>query len=174
MDASCRVILVCLLSATACASPQPKLSRDRVAAVERGVTTQEQIRTWFGEPTGLELAADGSSTWRYEYERSEVARAGRSRTALCTANRLPYLQSLLFWFRVCDEVRVVEEMVLSFTVNLVVDTFKFARIEFPEANRGIVLGPPIPGPVPGPFPVPLPTMPTASEEVAQADRSVLR
>src|SRR5512139_3227690 len=47
------------------------------AKVERGVTTQAQVRTWLGEPTsvGVSLATDGErfDEWDYYYGEGQLA-----------------------------------------------------------------------------------------------------
>lgn len=47
------------------------------AKIEQGATTQEQVRTWLGEPTsvGVSLAVDGErfDEWDYYYAEGEVA-----------------------------------------------------------------------------------------------------
>ena len=74
------VILFAILLFSACASV--KVGRDFdvgvfAAKLEQGVTTQEQVRSWIGEPTsvGVSLASDGErfDEWDYYYAEGEMA-----------------------------------------------------------------------------------------------------
>ena len=69
---------ICLL----CACGTVKVGRDFdvgvfAAKVEQGVTTQDQVRTWLGEPTsvGVSLAIDGErfDEWDYYSVEGEMA-----------------------------------------------------------------------------------------------------
>jgi outer membrane protein assembly factor BamE (lipoprotein component of BamABCDE complex) len=73
------IIVLSLLLLSACNTV--KVGRDFDAGVfaaklERGVTTQAQIRSWLGEPTsvGVSLATDGESfdEWDYYYAEGEL------------------------------------------------------------------------------------------------------
>jgi outer membrane protein assembly factor BamE (lipoprotein component of BamABCDE complex) len=73
------VILLSILLLSACASV--KVGRDFdvgvfAAKLEQGVSTQEQVRTWIGEPTsvGVSLATDGErfDEWDYYYAEGEL------------------------------------------------------------------------------------------------------
>jgi len=72
-------VLLSILLLSACASV--KVGRDFdvgvfAAKLEQGVTTQEQVRTWIGEPTsvGVSLASDGErfDEWDYYYAEGEL------------------------------------------------------------------------------------------------------
>jgi outer membrane protein assembly factor BamE (lipoprotein component of BamABCDE complex) len=74
------VILFAVFLLGACGSV--KVGRDFdvgvfAAKLEQGVTTQEQIRSWIGEPTsvGVSLATDGErfDEWDYYYAEGEIA-----------------------------------------------------------------------------------------------------
>jgi outer membrane protein assembly factor BamE (lipoprotein component of BamABCDE complex) len=74
------VILFAFLLFSACAPV--KVGRDFdvgvfAAKLEQGVTTQEQVRSWIGEPTsvGVSLASDGErfDEWDYYYAEGEMA-----------------------------------------------------------------------------------------------------
>jgi outer membrane protein assembly factor BamE (lipoprotein component of BamABCDE complex) len=74
------VILLSILLLSACGSV--KLGRDFdvgvfAAKLEQGVTTQDQVRSWLGEPTsvGVSLATDGErfDEWDYYYAEGEMA-----------------------------------------------------------------------------------------------------
>jgi outer membrane protein assembly factor BamE (lipoprotein component of BamABCDE complex) len=73
------VILLCILLLSACGSI--KVGRDFdvgvfATKIEQGVTTQEQVRSWLGEPTsvGVSLAFDGErfDEWDYYYAEGEL------------------------------------------------------------------------------------------------------
>lgn len=73
------VILLSLLLLSACASV--KVGRDFdvgvfAAKLEQGVSTQEQVRSWIGEPTsvGVSLATDGErfDEWDYYYAEGDL------------------------------------------------------------------------------------------------------
>jgi outer membrane protein assembly factor BamE (lipoprotein component of BamABCDE complex) len=72
-------ILLSILLLSACASV--KVGRDFdvgvfAAKLEQGVSTQEQVRTWIGEPTsvGVSLATDGErfDEWDYYYAEGDL------------------------------------------------------------------------------------------------------
>src|SRR3989338_6112231 len=74
------VILLSVILISACGSV--KLGRDFDASVftakfEQGVTTQDTVRSWLGEPTsvGVSLATDGErfDEWTYYYAEGEMA-----------------------------------------------------------------------------------------------------
>jgi outer membrane protein assembly factor BamE (lipoprotein component of BamABCDE complex) len=73
------VILLSILLLSACASV--KIGRDFdvgvfAAKFEQGVSTQEQVRSWIGEPTsvGVSLASDGErlDEWDYYYAEGDL------------------------------------------------------------------------------------------------------
>lgn len=73
------VFLLSFVLLSACGSV--KVGRDFdvgvfAAKLEQGVTTQEQVRSWMGEPTsvGVSLAADGErfDEWDYYYAEGEL------------------------------------------------------------------------------------------------------
>jgi outer membrane protein assembly factor BamE (lipoprotein component of BamABCDE complex) len=74
------IILIAVLLLSACASV--KVGRDFdvgvfSAKLEQGVTTQDTVRSWLGEPTsvGVSLATDGErfDEWDYYYAEGEMA-----------------------------------------------------------------------------------------------------
>jgi outer membrane protein assembly factor BamE (lipoprotein component of BamABCDE complex) len=74
------VILFTILLLSACGTV--KVGRDFdvgvfAAKLEQGVTSQEQVRSWIGEPTsvGVSLATDGErfDEWDYYYAEGEMA-----------------------------------------------------------------------------------------------------
>jgi outer membrane protein assembly factor BamE (lipoprotein component of BamABCDE complex) len=73
------VILLAILLLSACASV--KMGRDFdvgvfAAKLEQGVSTQDQVRSWIGEPTsvGVSLATDGErfDEWDYYYAEGDL------------------------------------------------------------------------------------------------------
>ncbi len=73
-------VLLSLVLLSACNTVQ--LGRDFdvgvfAAKIERGVTSQNQVRSWLGEPTsvGVSLAVDGErfDEWAYYYAEGELA-----------------------------------------------------------------------------------------------------
>jgi outer membrane protein assembly factor BamE (lipoprotein component of BamABCDE complex) len=73
------VIILSILLLSACASV--KVGRDFdvgvfAAKLEQGVTTQEQVRSWIGEPisVGVSLATDGErfDEWDYYYAEGDL------------------------------------------------------------------------------------------------------
>jgi outer membrane protein assembly factor BamE (lipoprotein component of BamABCDE complex) len=74
------VVVLSLLLLSACGSV--KVGRDFdvgvfAAKIEQGVTSQEQIRSWLGEPTsvGVSVAADGerSDEWSYYFAEGDLS-----------------------------------------------------------------------------------------------------
>jgi len=74
------VIILSILLLSACGTV--KVGRDFdvgvfTAKFEQGVTTQDQVRSWLGEPTsvGVSLATDGErfDEWAYYYAEGEMA-----------------------------------------------------------------------------------------------------
>jgi outer membrane protein assembly factor BamE (lipoprotein component of BamABCDE complex) len=74
------VVLLSMLLLSACGSV--KVGRDFdvgvfAAKIEQGVTSQEQVRSWLGEPTsvGVSVAADGerSDEWSYYFAEGELS-----------------------------------------------------------------------------------------------------
>ncbi len=74
------IILLSFVLLSACGSV--KVGRDFdvgvfAAKLEQGVTTQDQVRSWLGEPTsvGVSLATDGQrfDEWDYYYAEGELA-----------------------------------------------------------------------------------------------------
>jgi hypothetical protein len=74
------VVFLSMLLLSACGSV--KVGRDFdvgvfAAKIEQGVTSQEQIRTWLGEPTsvGVSVAADGErlDEWSYYFAEGELS-----------------------------------------------------------------------------------------------------
>ena len=60
----------------ACASAGRKVDRTHIDEIANGVQTKSQIRTWFGEPygvqTGLQNHPNGCvERWRYEYAKAQ-------------------------------------------------------------------------------------------------------
>jgi len=77
------VILLSLFLLSACGTV--KLGRDFdvgvfAAKVERGATTQDQVRTWMGEPTsvGVSLDSDGAryDAWDYYFAEGDLPDMG--------------------------------------------------------------------------------------------------
>jgi hypothetical protein len=62
-DAAFMVVVICV---AACAVQRPSVDPIAVARIRRGVTTQSDIRNWFGEPTGRSASGSGSTSWVYE------------------------------------------------------------------------------------------------------------
>jgi outer membrane protein assembly factor BamE (lipoprotein component of BamABCDE complex) len=74
------VVLLSMILLSACGSV--KVGRDFdvgvfAAKIEQGVTSQEQVRSWLGEPTsvGVSVAADGerSDEWSYYFAEGELS-----------------------------------------------------------------------------------------------------
>lgn len=55
----------------ACATRGARFNVDAVAKIRPGVTTQAEVRRWFGQPVGVRVNASGTTRWRYLYEESE-------------------------------------------------------------------------------------------------------
>ncbi len=64
-----RVWLVAgLLVVLACATRGGRFDVDSIPKIERDVTTQADIRRWFGEPVALRVNGSGAAQWSYLYE----------------------------------------------------------------------------------------------------------
>ena len=68
----CAGILLAILLAS-CASRGREFSVDSVPLIQRGVTTQEDVKRLFGEPTTIRARGSGVSAWGYLYEETETA-----------------------------------------------------------------------------------------------------
>lgn len=55
-----------------CASRGRQFDVDRVPMIKRGVTTQADVRRWFGEPTTIRARGSGVSAWGYLYEETDT------------------------------------------------------------------------------------------------------
>lgn len=56
-----------------CATRGESFDEDMIPFLEDQVTTQEQVREWFGEPLSMRSRASGFSVWRY-FEETETRR----------------------------------------------------------------------------------------------------
>ena len=83
------VVLLSMLLLSACASV--KMGRDFdvgvfATKIEQGVTSQEQVRSWLGEPTsvGVSLATDGerSDEWAYYYAEGELSDMSKAKVKI--------------------------------------------------------------------------------------------
>jgi outer membrane protein assembly factor BamE (lipoprotein component of BamABCDE complex) len=143
--------------ATACTtSSGPRLPRERVMAIERGVTTMAQVREAFGTPASRNVAEDGAETWGYLHTRVE-------RSLACAV-------PIVGW-AFCRPVEYREDLSVGFDADGVVRALAFASSErFPgprDRDRRVARQEPrfpspppdsipIPNPIPGPYPPPLP------------------
>ena len=64
--------LCVLLLLAACATRGREFDVDRVPFIERGLSTQEDVRRWFGEPTSVKSRGSGVSAGGYLYEETET------------------------------------------------------------------------------------------------------
>ena len=83
------VVILSMLLLSACASV--KMGRDFdvgvfATKIEQGVTSQEQVRSWLGEPTsvGVSLANDGerSDEWAYYYAEGELSDMSKAKVKI--------------------------------------------------------------------------------------------
>ncbi|MBW2413520.1 MAG: outer membrane protein assembly factor BamE [Deltaproteobacteria bacterium] len=66
------VVLLAALPMAACATRGTDFDVDRVPMIQQGVTTQEDIRRWFGEPNTVRSRGSGISAWTYTYQETET------------------------------------------------------------------------------------------------------
>ncbi len=62
---------ICLLAAvllSACATRGTHFDVDKVPMIQQGVSTQEDVRRWFGEPGTIRSRGSGISAWVYSYQ----------------------------------------------------------------------------------------------------------
>ena len=52
----------------ACATRGSSFDVDSVGKIEPGITTQAEVREWFGNPTSIKVRGSGGNEWRYLYE----------------------------------------------------------------------------------------------------------
>ena len=62
---------ICILLG-ACATRGDRFNPDLVDRITPGVTTQDDIRRWFGEPLQVRQSASGRTGWGYDYEETQT------------------------------------------------------------------------------------------------------
>jgi hypothetical protein len=116
--------------------PRPPTFEEKVAQVEPGLTDQEQVKRWFGEPASVGKFADGGVLWHFRY----VQPAGEEALERCKPPRPPSV-----WKRIGDFVfhrprqprplvtrrfpARIHELELRFTPDGVVDDLSYQHNE---------------------------------------------
>jgi outer membrane protein assembly factor BamE (lipoprotein component of BamABCDE complex) len=66
-------VALCVAALVAgCATRGRAFNVDQVPFIKRGVTTQEDVRRWFGEPSTIKARGSGVSAWGYLYEETDT------------------------------------------------------------------------------------------------------
>jgi len=72
-----KLVAICMLTSLsvfilACASAGSRFDDTKIQQIEKGKTTQGEVRQLLGEPSGKGVNADGSVKWQYYYSKSSV------------------------------------------------------------------------------------------------------
>ncbi len=139
-----------------------KVSRDDLGVLERGVTTQNDVRRTFGEPTSVRVSSDGTLVWRYEYEEVRGHDTGTLARLACAIGRFVRIPACLFQpLSYREEVRTRDQLTVSFGPDRVLAAYAYTHEEMPLSGvyDPAVGAPGSPGRR-GPAPIPS-TMPVA-------------
>jgi len=118
----------------ACASVHAgkKVSQDDVSLLERGVTTQRDVRRSFGEPTFSRVDSDGRAVWRYEYEEVKSRDTGTLTRLACSVGVLLRIPACLFQpMSYRSEKTIRDELTVYFDAQSVVASFSYTHEERP-------------------------------------------
>ncbi len=127
------LLLVLALVSTGCSTAGRRFSPDLVPYIERGESTQQDVRRWFGEPTSVRVRGSGLSAWTYTYEE-------RKRGDTRTITRLiSWIGRLFggFWswwmppFGVSYEVVTRHRLVVFFDEEGIATEYEYSREELP-------------------------------------------
>ena len=126
---------VCLLAAallSACATRGTHFDVDRVPMIQQGVTTQEDVRRWFGEPNTIRSRGSGISAWVYTYEETKTR---DTRTLV----RIGQWIAMLFGQRVITppmgvayEQTTEHELLVFFDREGIVSEYEYTRRQLPS------------------------------------------
>jgi len=125
------LVLVLALVATACSTTGQRFSPDLVPYIERGESTQQDVRRWFGEPSSVHVRGSGSSVWTYAYEERK---RGDTRAITDLVSWIASLFGRFWWmppFGVSYEVVTRHRLVVFFDEEGVATEYEYSREEFP-------------------------------------------
>ena len=127
-----RIVVAGLLLCLACTTTRGgEFNLDMVPKIHLDVTTQEEVREWFGEPVGVRVNGSGEARWVYLYE--EETRRG-------TGSITKVWRSIASIFRmrvfvppadVSYENTTKHKLSVDFWSDGVVRDFEYERVEVP-------------------------------------------
>ena len=135
-----RVRVPALLAASlmlACTSIRTgsKVSPDGVGELQRGVTSQTEVRLRFGPPTSMRMRSDGSSTWRYVYEEIQARDTGTVTRLLCTVGLLIRIPACLLPTLGYRAERITrDELTIRFDDAQVILSYSYLHEEVPVSG----------------------------------------
>lgn len=125
------MLAIALLVLAACATTGSPINEDSVGRIERGVTTEREIRKWFGDPASVRKTGSGHRSWGYRYEEKTrrdtgtLTKIGRSVASIFGARVfLPPVD-------VAYENRVRHRLVVYFDQGGTVVNYAYEREELP-------------------------------------------
>jgi outer membrane protein assembly factor BamE (lipoprotein component of BamABCDE complex) len=125
------LLLVLALVSTACSTTGRRFSPDLVPFIERGKSTQQDVRRWFGEPASVRVRGSGVSAWTYMYEERK---RGDTRTITRLISWIGGLFGHFWWmppFGVSYEVVTRHRLVVFFDEEGVATEYEYSREEVP-------------------------------------------
>ncbi len=125
------ILLALALASTACSTTGRRFSPDLVPYIERGKSTQQDVRRWFGQPTSIRIRGSGPTVWTYRYE--ERTR-GDTRTITRLISWIGRLLGRFWWmppFGVSYEMVTRHRLVVYFDEEGVVTEYEYTREELP-------------------------------------------
>lgn len=119
------------LALAACATRGAELSQDHISHIQRGVTTEQEVRDWFGTPISYDVDSGGRERWLYLHE--ETTRRDTGSITKIAASIASLLGGRIFRppVDVAYENRVREELEVYFDPRGVVSYYRYAREEIP-------------------------------------------
>lgn len=121
--------------ALACSSRGVPFATERIGEIEPGVTRADDLRSWFGEPVGMERRSSGWATWRYVHEERAERDTG---TVARVVAWLGYVFGLRTPLAARPPVNVVSgdttrhELEVFLDAAGVVRDYRYAREEIPD------------------------------------------
>ena len=125
------LILLCSALLLACSTRGHPIDVDSIPKIQPGVTTQDQVDRWFGQPNTVSLRGRGGSRWVYEESEQET----RSTRFLTRMGR--FIASLFgYWTPVAPmdvtyTNTITHRLAIDFDASRVVIDYTYDRHEMP-------------------------------------------
>ncbi len=128
--------ILCLAAAVgflgACSTTGRPFDADRIAKIQMGVTTLDDVRGMFGDPQSVEIWGHGGAEWNYLHE--EETRRDTGMLSRIVRSIASFFVRPIFFPPVNVEYKnnITHELMVYFDSNGVVSNYKYAKTEVPS------------------------------------------